>query len=372
MKRFISVSLAIFLGLASAQEVAQPMFLTDATINVEDVSKVSCYLYDSFTFFDLRTLVGQYSVSSATAKYNFGLCQFATGATAGKTFAYSENLADGTQKALTDETLLPEHIYTKTNDAGVTYVQYIQASKTECKKDEAGKAINYQVTFNAMCDTEVTDATLKGLSVDDSNVCDVQINFSNAKGCPLFQATPIIAFIEKRPWIVGILLIVFGIISAFFGGKFFPKVLMAAFGGAVFTIAALLLSAIGMMKALDGDKSGKAIGLTILGFALALAAGIAAGWFINKIKRIAFMAVGGLAGFFVGFLFYTVLILKFYQATWLYVTILVVFIGLGAFIVFKKDKAIIVYLTAFLGGYALIRGISVFAGGYINEMTLAS
>jgi hypothetical protein len=83
------------------------------------------------------------------------------------------------------------------------------------------------------------------------------------------------------------------------------------------------------------------------------------------------MAVGGLAGFFIGFLLYSVLILKFYQATWLYVLILVVCIALGAFVVYRYDKAIIIYLTAFLGGYALIRGISVFAGGYVNEMTLA-
>jgi hypothetical protein len=145
---------------------------------------------------------------------------------------------------------------------------------------------------------------------------------------------------------------------------------MVAFGGAVFTIVALLLSAIGMMEALNGDKSGTAIGLTVLGFVLALSAGIAAGWFINLIKRIAFMAVGGLAGFFLGFLTYSMLILQFYQATWLYVLILVIFVGLGAFVVYKKDKAIIVYLTAFLGAYALIRGISVFAGGYINELTL--
>ncbi len=51
--------------------------------------------------------------------------------------------------------------------------------------------------------------------------------------------------------------------------------------------------------------------------------------------------------------------------------ILVIFISMGAFLVYKYDKKVIVYLTAFLGGYALIRGIAVFAGGYVNEITLA-
>jgi len=226
------------------------------------------------------------------------------------------------------------------------------------------------MTVNSMCKPQDESGLLKEIAVDDSDACDVKISFTSKYGCPLFEATPIIAFFGNNPWIVGTLLIVFGVVSAFFGGKLFPKVLVAAFAGAAFLVVVLVLSAIGAMNALNGAKSGGAIAMTVVSFIIALAAAVFAGWFIHKIKRIAFMAVGGLAGFVVGFLLYTILFVQLYQAVWLYVTLLIVGVALGAFLVYKYDKTIIVYLTAFLGAYALVRGISVFAGGYINEMTL--
>lgn len=130
-------------------------------------------------------------------------------------------------------------------------MQFIQNSQVACGTE---KDSYYQMTVNALC---APDAKERGaFKVDDSNACDVQISFSSAQGCPKFKATPIVDFLAANPWIMGTLLIVFGIVSAFFGGKLFPKVLATAFGGAVFFVVILVLSAIGAMKALDGNKKG--------------------------------------------------------------------------------------------------------------------
>jgi hypothetical protein len=107
-----------------------------------------------------------------------------------------------------------------------------------------------------MCNPDNKGSEIKDLSVDDRDLCNPKFKFSNEKGCPVFKATGIIAFIEKNPWIIGTILIAFGIVSAFFGGRLFPKVLMAAFGGTVFAVVILVLSAIGMMKALEGETTG--------------------------------------------------------------------------------------------------------------------
>jgi hypothetical protein len=54
------------------------------------------------------------------------MCKYASGASAttGNTFAY-RTLLNGMQIALTDDTKLPEHVYSLTDADGVAYVQYI-------------------------------------------------------------------------------------------------------------------------------------------------------------------------------------------------------------------------------------------------------
>lgn len=65
MKRFISISLAVLLGLVSATELTQDTtFLQSETTTTtekidevkEDLQKLYCLLYDDLTFFDLRKL----------------------------------------------------------------------------------------------------------------------------------------------------------------------------------------------------------------------------------------------------------------------------------------------------------------------------
>lgn len=107
-----------------------------------------------------------------------------------------------------------------------------------------------------------------------------------------------------------------------------------------------------------------------MSFLVAGGAGALAGWFIHAIRRIGLMLLGATAGFFLGFLLYT-----FVFAQWLqHVALLATLCFLGAtilgYLTYKYDKLLIVYLTAFLGAYSFIRGISMFAGKYPNEIFL--
>lgn len=43
--------------------------------------------------------------------------------------------------------------------------------------------------------------------------------------------------------------------------------------------------------------------------------------------------------------------------------------GLLAFLAYRYDRHIQVYVTAFMGAYAFVRGISMFAGNFPNEIT---
>ena len=70
-------------------------------------------------------------------------------------------------------------------------------------------------------------------------------------GCPVFEATSVIRWLGNHPWIMGVILLAFGLVTTFFGGKFFPWVLTFVASGLTFLIILLLCSVFGWLKALD-------------------------------------------------------------------------------------------------------------------------
>lgn len=171
MKRFITVSLALFLGLITAQQVAEPVFLQQAPppdasktptdgstpstsdkfvakfedIN-EDLQRLNCILYDDLTFFDIRALEKYNPYTSDDAvnnilvtpkddfSYNINFCKrFILNGTDGKefkTFAYSTNKKEA-RKTLTDsgkpsytETVLKSS--KKDSEDDTTHIKFVQ------------------------------------------------------------------------------------------------------------------------------------------------------------------------------------------------------------------------------------------------------
>lgn len=171
---------------------------------------------------------------------------------------------------------------------------------------------------------------------------------------------------------MGLILIAFGVVVTFFGGKFFPWVLATVSGGLTFMVVLLLLSVLGALKALDkgNNATGGQIALTVFSFVLSAGAAALAGWFLMKVKRVGITILAAAAGFFLGFLLYTFVFAQWLEYSAVLFSLLFMGTVLGAFLGWKFDKRIIVYLTAFLGAYALIRGISIFAGKFPNEIVL--
>jgi len=103
---------------------------------------------------------------------------------------------------------------------------------------------------------------------------------------------------------------------------------------------------------------------------IGLGLGIFVGLLIKKVWRTGITILGCAAGFFVGFVLYTFILIQFVQ----HVGVLIASCGVGAlifgYLAYKFDKHIIIYLTSFIGAYAFIRGISMFAGKFPNEVFL--
>lgn len=232
----------------------------------------------------------------------------------------------------------------------------------------------YSVKYEITCDASITgkpEFNQQNLDLT-TDLCSPKLTFAHKTGCPVFEATSIVRYLSENPWLLGIILLIFGGIVTFYGGKFFPWVLASITGGVTFLVILLLASVLGLLVALDKGKksSGGEIALAVLSFVVAAAAGVLAGLFIKAIRRVGLMLLGATAGFFLGFLLYTFVFAQWVQHVALLATLCFGGALAMGYVTYKFDKLLIVYLTAFLGSYGFIRGISMFAGKFPNEIFL--
>lgn len=176
-----------------------------------------------------------------------------------------------------------------------------------------------------------------------------------------------------HPWIIAGILIAFGVASCFFGGLLFDYVVASLAGIVAFFVVAMVMDSFGGFNVLKVKQAAKAgpIIFVVVSFLLSLTAGIAAGFVVKKTARIAKALLGCVAGVFVGFLLYSLVLGQFVpNAMWLYILTELVCFFAGGFLVYKFDKVILVQLTALVGAYTIVRGTSLILGGFPSEFSV--
>jgi hypothetical protein len=196
------------------------------------------------------------------------------------------------------------------------------------------------------------------------------ISFTHKAGCPVANLNGFAAWLTENPWVIAIFLIVGGFIVTFFGRKWLPWVVAIFTGFATFLIVMLLCSVFGMLNYIDPTQEGGNVGLVILSFILAIGAGVGVGALMKKFILIGFAVLGFLAGFFLGNMFYNLVLIAFVQSSALLFIISFSFAAICAYLCYKRKNELAILTTSLVGSYAFVRGISMFAGGYPNEVTL--
>lgn len=202
------------------------------------------------------------------------------------------------------------------------------------------------------------------------DTCVMKIQGRHKAGCPVVEATSFINWLAKNPIIAGIILISLGIIANFFGGYLFNWVITVTGGISIFFVVILLLSVFGGLKAMDSQAYSGHFGyilLAILCFTLAIASGVGIGYLTFRFKRLG----AGLFGFFIGFIcgFYLHKILIAWITENQFVKLVVIAsaaIATGIYS-FNWSKTLTVPTTAIIGSYLIIRGFSMFLGGFPYE-----
>ncbi len=102
---------------------------------------------------------------------------------------------------------------------------------------------------------------------------------------------------------------------------------------------------------------------------IALLLGLVVGFFLQKMARIGVCALGAWVGVVVALLIHETFMYATHSKAvfWIMVVGIALVFGLLAL---WKYKWVLIFGTAFLGSYFMVRAVSLFAGGYPNEFTL--
>lgn len=215
---------------------------------------------------------------------------------------------------------------------------------------------NYKLNVTSMCNKE--SATLKDFY--SNGTCDYTVVYDSPFGCPVFSLSQVSRFFYKYSYLFGAFLIIAGVFLAFFGNKFVNVVIFM-----VASFACLIIgSALFINLALDKVDEEWVVWTAFIVIAL-VSSGIGA--LLVKFRKYGIALFAGWGGVMLGFVVTTTFAVANKYAFWA----IIIAAGLGMFFVaVKVEKTVIIMLTAFIGAYAFVRGISLYAGGFPSEMEL--
>ena len=220
--------------------------------------------------------------------------------------------------------------------------------------------LNYTTTLIIDCDTSINTTQILSTNIDIQS-CENTISMRSPNACPSFNVYSFWMSLVSNKWIVGTFLIVFGIFFCFLGTKFIE---ITEFIAGV--LASWFLLCFLLFNWLQVSYSTAAFWIIIF---VTLVVGIGIGYLFYKIgKCLPAMILGGFAGYALANFLYQ-LFLKNIQWNPLviyWITVILLVAG-GAVAAYFFTEHLFILSTAFIGAYALIRGIAFMAGNFPDE-----
>jgi hypothetical protein len=213
-----------------------------------------------------------------------------------------------------------------------------------------------------ICDKSLDTPTI-GTLKDLGGQCTYSTTFTGKPACPSFDVSAFWDFMNDYKWLWGVMLIVAGIFLCFFGRWFFSAAIFLATTLAVVAVI-LLVFYTTFLK----DTTEDWVGWTVLICSILI--GLVAGFFMLKIKKFGAALLAGWGGFMVGVLINEMALYKVGSPALFWCVCIACAIITAVLTIFIYDH-VIICTTAFAGAYSFWRGISMYAGGFPNEFTLA-
>ena len=216
----------------------------------------------------------------------------------------------------------------------------------------------YTLNITTMCPADGKTNSEMPTSTDHSTSgCNYTIVYESHSGCPIFSLSMLTRFFTKYFYLFGAALILMGAFLAFVGNKFVNVVIFLVGSIALMLVGSGLFINFALSKV---DKEW----VVWTAFIVILLISMGLGYLLVKFRKYGiglFAAWGGvMLGFVVTTTFHVANTYAFYA--------IIIAAGVGMFIVaIYVEKTVIIILTAFIGSYSFVRGISLYAGGFPSE-----
>ena len=222
-----------------------------------------------------------------------------------------------------------------------------------------------RVIFEIKCDNSTNMTEVKPSSSISDN--ELIFKFSSKYACPQADFYDIYRIIVEKKYIFGSALILIGLFELFLGQKLVTATIFI-FSAA---IVVLFVFVFFFQFILPGG-----VNETVFWFVLAIAiiVGLVLGYFVAKYKDKFFgIIMGALLGYIIGQILYNLALNRITGLDQKYLQIIVYVLCIGVCIALSilLFNIVTIFATALIGAYAVIRGISIFAGGFPNETTIA-
>ena len=221
------------------------------------------------------------------------------------------------------------------------------------------------VIFQIKCDDN-TNYTYEGSSssIDDK---ELYFNIRSAYACPQADFYDIYRIIIEKKYIFGSALILIGLFELFLGQKLVTATIFI-FSAA---LVVLFVFVFFFQFIIPGGVNDTVFWIVL---AIAIIVGLVLGYFVAKYKDKFFgIIMGALLGYIIGQILYNLALNRItgMNQTLLQVIVYVICIGVCIALGILLFNIVTIFATALIGAYAVIRGISIFAGGFPNETTIA-
>jgi hypothetical protein len=218
---------------------------------------------------------------------------------------------------------------------------------------------DYWLTVNITCAKEdsITNLIWTGNAGDS---CHPTLNYISPRGCYVFSFDQFTTFMMKYNYLWGALMIVMGFFLCFFGNKFVNLVIFLVVAFACLVILGSLFFQYALFKV----KEEWAKWLSLAGI---IGVSCLIGWSIMRARKYGIGLVSAWGGVMVGFIITTAFVVG---PAWAYYLILAVSGALAFYVAIKVEKTVVIISTSFIGAYGIVRGVSLYVGGFPSETDL--
>lgn len=260
-----------------------------------------------------------------------------------------------------DNDVVPSREYSRIGDSEEGGLRIVYTHGDVC--NDGTNNITNALIIDLYCNDEASEPLTEYVGTADGG-CTQKVKVISKYGCYKFTMNSFFKWIHKNSYLFGALLIIMGITVGVFGKKLFKPTICI-----IGTFAFLVISMLFVFSVFFNRDTETWVGWVV--FSVCLLLGCFVGLVLAKLSKLGVAILAGWGGFLLGLILYNSFMYKLDSdkriVFWIFNISMAIIAGILSIYLFSHA---VIIATSIVGSYAFIRGISLYAGGFPDELDL--